>query len=80
MAEITTIKMKIGEQEIEMSLDEAKAFQRLLNETFPEPSSPIINPVIIERPYYPGYPIVTWGSACYQASVDDNTLTWEMKA
>jgi len=77
MAAITKIKMQVGEHSLEMTLEEAKDFQRLLNETFPDVQQPtIINPIIIERfreyPYNP-YLFGRWEVTCDSNS---GTLSW----
>jgi hypothetical protein len=76
MGKITKIKMTVGKHEIEMTLEEAKDFQKLLNETFPDYSSRIINPVIIERVReYPYRPYPFWR---YEVTCDNTgTLSWD---
>ena len=59
---ISQINIKIGKKEIELSPDEAKELQQILNETFGEKKT-----VFIPQPYpvYPNphrYWEVTWGS------------------
>ena len=75
MANITSIKMQVGKHEITMTLEEAKDFQKLLNETFPESQSQtIINPIIIERTIYnPWQPFPGWEVTC---DTNSGTLQW----
>ena len=49
MAKITKVKININGKDIEMSIDEAKELQDVLNKTFPVNNNLVINPVVIER-------------------------------
>ncbi len=70
-----TLTLTVGQQEIKLSLAEARALQRQLNEmlgnndgdSVPAPVVVPVSPVVIERhpcnpysPYPPYYPSVTW--------------------
>jgi hypothetical protein len=79
MVNITSIKIQIGEREITMTLEEAKDFQKLLNETFPDCKSgpTIINPIIIERTVHdPWQPFPGWEVTC---GVSSGTLQWRAR-
>ena len=75
MVNITSIKVQIGKHEITMTLEEAKDFQKLLNEIFPDLRRPtIINPIIIERTVHdPWQPFTGWEVTC---DANSGTLQW----
>ena len=74
-AEIKRIILDLGGKEIELSLDQAKRLNKLLQEMFGVPVQSIPTyPIIIERsrPYWE-YPYITWTSDYAQVTYNVNT-------
>lgn len=75
MSEVSIKKLviKIGDKEVNLSLDEAKELQDILNRTFGGEKTIFVPtaPVIIERPWYPNYP--HWYITCDSTSYGDTT-------
>ena len=81
---ITTINIKMGEQEVSLSIEQAKELQSLLNETFPEPKEtikyipgPVIERIIERKPYRYWYPC--WGTTTLGTTYsNDTTVTFSL--
>lgn len=77
MPSIEKVVIKIGDQEIPLSLEEAKELQAILNETFPKKEKeyiPYPSPIVINpwRPYYPFDTHVYW--TCNTQQMESGTL------
>ena len=79
---ISKINIKIGKKEVELTPDEAKELQEILNETFGKKETVYIpgSPIYIERPYIRPYPYwtVTYGNTSQPTS--GGTLTYSLSS
>lgn len=62
---VSNVTIELRKRTLELTLDEARELQRLLNDVFPVecPTTPAV-PIIIERPYWPWRPGPTWTVMC----------------
>lgn len=72
---VSNVTIELKKRTLELTLDEARELQRLLNDVFPIacPNTPQV-PIIIERPVWPWYPGPTWTVTC-DASTETLCLT-----
>ena len=79
---VSKIVVKMGKKEVELTLEEAKELQELLNDTFGKKETVYIpgSPIYIERPYHWTYPRweVTYGNTSKFQS--DGTLTYSLSS
>jgi hypothetical protein len=65
--EIVKVKIKMGDTEVELTLEEAKTLQHTLNDAFGSPALPVWVPYYDPWPYRPGQPF-------WQVITSGNTL------
>jgi hypothetical protein len=64
MAKVKKIILEVGAHELSLTIEEAKSLRDILDATFPkEPTYIPYQPIIIEKPYRPWGPWVTYTSS-----------------